>query len=290
MAWTLPRTWVAGEIVTASICNTHIRDNERYLKGLDGTITFSDGVDLGANELTINALEIVGVDGEVNKTVIEDHTHADTANCGQVDHGAACVAASLLDDDHTQYVLESLLTTQADLPYATGASTWTRLPKGTANQSLRMNAGATAPEWTAGVGTKQFFIDVGCGYSGTATSDLGDFAGRSLAAAGYWYVNLRVPQDFASLTTCHYVFVSSNTTTFGWTATTDFGALTEAYNIHSGTVSATGVAVTAGVLDAIAISSSLTGLAANDYVGIKLVIDTLTAGIIRVIGLVFTYA
>lgn len=27
MAWTAPRTWVAGETVTASICNTHIRDN-----------------------------------------------------------------------------------------------------------------------------------------------------------------------------------------------------------------------------------------------------------------------
>lgn len=27
MAWTAPRTWVAGELVTASIMNTHVRDN-----------------------------------------------------------------------------------------------------------------------------------------------------------------------------------------------------------------------------------------------------------------------
>lgn len=27
MAWTLPRTWVAGEIVTAALLNTHLRDN-----------------------------------------------------------------------------------------------------------------------------------------------------------------------------------------------------------------------------------------------------------------------
>lgn len=27
MAWTTPRTWVAGEVVTAAILNTHIRDN-----------------------------------------------------------------------------------------------------------------------------------------------------------------------------------------------------------------------------------------------------------------------
>ena len=27
MAWTTPRTWVAGEVVTAAIMNTHLRDN-----------------------------------------------------------------------------------------------------------------------------------------------------------------------------------------------------------------------------------------------------------------------
>lgn len=27
MAWTTPRTWVAGEVVTASLMNTHVRDN-----------------------------------------------------------------------------------------------------------------------------------------------------------------------------------------------------------------------------------------------------------------------
>ncbi len=32
MAWTTPRTWVTGELVTAAIMNTHVRDNEDYLK------------------------------------------------------------------------------------------------------------------------------------------------------------------------------------------------------------------------------------------------------------------
>lgn len=31
MAWTTPRTWVAGEIVTAALMNTHVRDNENVL-------------------------------------------------------------------------------------------------------------------------------------------------------------------------------------------------------------------------------------------------------------------
>lgn len=38
MAWTTPRTWVAGELVTAALFNSHIRDNENAIKdGLSGT-------------------------------------------------------------------------------------------------------------------------------------------------------------------------------------------------------------------------------------------------------------
>lgn len=32
MAWTAPRTWVTGELVTAALLNTHIRDNQTYIK------------------------------------------------------------------------------------------------------------------------------------------------------------------------------------------------------------------------------------------------------------------
>jgi hypothetical protein len=31
MAWTAPRTWVVGEIVTAALLNTHVRDNLKFL-------------------------------------------------------------------------------------------------------------------------------------------------------------------------------------------------------------------------------------------------------------------
>ena len=37
--------------------------------------------------------------------------------------------------------------TQGDLVYGTGADAWAKLAKGTASQTLKMNAGATAPEW-----------------------------------------------------------------------------------------------------------------------------------------------
>ena len=51
MAWTTPRTWVTGEVVTAALMNTHVRDNTRYLKGLEGAVTIEDDINIGANKL-----------------------------------------------------------------------------------------------------------------------------------------------------------------------------------------------------------------------------------------------
>jgi len=42
MAWTAPRDWNTGEIETAAIFNTHIRDNLNYLKGNAGAVEISD--------------------------------------------------------------------------------------------------------------------------------------------------------------------------------------------------------------------------------------------------------
>jgi hypothetical protein len=37
MAWTAPRTWIAGEVVTASLMNTHVRDNFKAICYLHDT-------------------------------------------------------------------------------------------------------------------------------------------------------------------------------------------------------------------------------------------------------------
>lgn len=49
MPWTLPATWVDGVIVTASALNLHVRDNLRYLKGLDGAPYIENAIDLPEN-------------------------------------------------------------------------------------------------------------------------------------------------------------------------------------------------------------------------------------------------
>lgn len=50
MAWTTPRTWVTGELVTASILNTHVRDDLSYLKNaptFDGAVTVTGTLQWG---------------------------------------------------------------------------------------------------------------------------------------------------------------------------------------------------------------------------------------------------
>ena len=44
MAWTTPATVVTGDVIQASWANTHVRDNSRYLKGLDGAVSIEDDV------------------------------------------------------------------------------------------------------------------------------------------------------------------------------------------------------------------------------------------------------
>jgi hypothetical protein len=46
MSWSAPRTFVALETLTAAIFNAHLRDNLRYLKGLDGTTVFDADVQI----------------------------------------------------------------------------------------------------------------------------------------------------------------------------------------------------------------------------------------------------
>ena len=62
MGWTAPRTWVAGEVVTAALMNVHVRDNTRYLKGLDGAVTTEDDLTV-ANLITAGLVDGVDVAG-----------------------------------------------------------------------------------------------------------------------------------------------------------------------------------------------------------------------------------
>jgi hypothetical protein len=50
--WTTPRTWTAGELVTASIMNTHVRDNLDWLKTPIAAIDLASSVSTTSASLT----------------------------------------------------------------------------------------------------------------------------------------------------------------------------------------------------------------------------------------------
>lgn len=215
MGWTAPRTWVVGEIVTKAIMDTHVKNNLRYLKGLDGVPTIESGLiidNAGGDEyLQIPSLTTTERDAltPVNGMVIynETTTEFNKYEAGAwkdfgsgVDHGGL---DGLGDDDHTIYQKEDLLTTQGDIPYATAASTWARLAKGAAGQFFRMNVGATAPEWVNGAFNNKLLShtrtldaadgDVsytGYGFRPTALIILAGFGGGAPLSVGFGDVNL----------------------------------------------------------------------------------------------------
>lgn len=142
MGWTTPRDWTVGEIATEAIMDTHIKDNLRYLKGLDGAVTLSDALILpdGAGYyLHIPSLTTTQRDAltPTNGMII----YNSTLTVFQVYENTAWVSRT----DMSKMVMASQAA--GDLFYGTSATATARLGIGTANQLLRTNAGATAPEW-----------------------------------------------------------------------------------------------------------------------------------------------
>ena len=58
--------------------------------------------------------------------------------------------------------------TEGDILYATGATTLAKLAKGTASQTLKMNSGATAPEWTTVAAATSDFVKISTTTLGSA--------------------------------------------------------------------------------------------------------------------------
>ena len=167
MSWSAPRTYTAGEIITASILNSAVRDNLLYLKGVGQVPAIQSGLtidnSLGSERLLLPLLStaecstVLNAEGEVahdeqtHQTKLYDGT-AVRALISEADvddtpvNGATTVPVS----SNWAYDFINTLTTEADIPYATAAGVWARLAKGTAGQFLKMNGGATAPAWGAG--------------------------------------------------------------------------------------------------------------------------------------------
>lgn len=95
-----------------------------------------NGTDAGSVSLPSGTTSSVGVVQLTNSTSSTSTTTAATPNSVKSAYDLAAGA-----------IPKSTGTTAGDIIYFTGASTPTRLAKGTAGQVLTMNSGATAPEW-----------------------------------------------------------------------------------------------------------------------------------------------
>lgn len=73
MGWTSPRTWVAGETVTAAIMNTHVRDNLSYLAAPPVFV----GEQLTLQSIPNNTLTAITFDTEVIDT---ENGHSTSTN------------------------------------------------------------------------------------------------------------------------------------------------------------------------------------------------------------------
>ena len=140
MAFTTPRTWVVGEITTAAQLNEQVRDNTRYLKGLDGAITLSHALILpdGAGYyIHIPALTTAQRDGltPTNGMLIYNST---TTKFNKYENGAWRADLAYQGDLSTMQIASQA---QGDVLFR-GAAAWQRLAA-SADKYLR-SAGAGA--------------------------------------------------------------------------------------------------------------------------------------------------
>ena len=128
MAWTTPRTWVTGELVTAVILNAYVRDNQNALDGGRMSITSQAAGDV-----------FYATDGNTVARLAKD--------AGKYLQSGAS-APSWVTISATTFASISPLTTRGDTIVATsGVVTGTRLAIGGANTFL--GSDGTDATWTA---------------------------------------------------------------------------------------------------------------------------------------------
>ena len=132
-----------------------------------GQITAGDGLDKGTGA-TANTME-VNVDGVTTAIVSDAVVVRSSGTAGQVlrsDGNTNAAAWGQLDLANTAAITGTLPTasggtgltgyTAGDIVYASALNTLGKLAKGTADQFLQMNTGATAPEWTSTIDAGTF--------------------------------------------------------------------------------------------------------------------------------------
>ncbi len=146
----------------------------------------------------------------------------------------------------------------------------------------------TKADGTAVVGTKEFFVPIFSeGQAFPYTFLTGAFPTISLSAAEPINLAFFVPNDFSTLIDATILINPDTSETVQWDVTTQFAANGEANNANTDSITDATLAVTLNQLAELDVSAALTGLAANDYVGMLFESNT-TA--VFIIGLRIKYS
>jgi hypothetical protein len=106
MAWTTPKTWTVRELVTASMMNTHVRDNLNFL--LSGRAKQTIKRDNGAT-YTTTSTSFVDIDGTNLKVDLTTAGGAVLVGfAGTITASAVAVASFDIDIDGTRYASAGL--------------------------------------------------------------------------------------------------------------------------------------------------------------------------------------
>jgi len=146
--WTIVNDAVtSAKIADDAIDSEHYKAGSIDLEHMSANSIDSDQYVDGSIDLAHMSANSVDSDQYVDGSIDLVHMSANSVDSDQYVDGS-------IDDVHIANNAVTapkidLSIVQGDLIYGTGTDTWNRLAKGTAGQQLRINNGATAPEWAA---------------------------------------------------------------------------------------------------------------------------------------------
>lgn len=143
---------ISADVETLAAINAAIST----VAGISTAVTTVAGISVAVQSVAAVEAELLDVHAALAE-IIAAPGYAAAADASADAAAASAAAAATFNPANymlsasypTLVSLEALTLAAGDLFYATAADTLARLPKGTALQHLRMNAGATAPEWAA---------------------------------------------------------------------------------------------------------------------------------------------
>ena len=141
MAWTAPKTWATGDLVTAALLNTHIRDNQLVVSTHTHSGVAGDGNDelTGVDSIVYDSISTPSAPASSNQITLYNKT-------GRPYYRPNGGAETILLNSHGDAIDTG--GTRGDIAFR-GATTWERLGAGTDGAYLQTKGTGADPNWVA---------------------------------------------------------------------------------------------------------------------------------------------